>query len=1036
MEALDDNKSPAKAEVVLEGMSFCNCMCLHDRVLIAFLTVTGCCRYLFLLSSGVLLKQGSRARKNWHDRYFVVQADNTLTYYSKKGDPKAKGIYAIDKLKDLLISDIYVEKHNKQLVYCINITWTEDLPTTEEVNESSHFNDDASSAAGSLVHFPNVGDDAPQSPARSEFTADVPPQNPDFDSPTSAKVTPTKKGRRSASNGVNRVKRPQRGSDSSVARSADPGRSVDGESLTVASRLRRRRGGSRSGNAVAPDIDPVIPLLVEVDQRHAVPQTSTFDDDPNPTVQAGNKTAATATATAMKRTSYQEQRDEEQELLRSQYLSTHKMNKKKKRRKFLEGAKLAAATGAAVGVAFATFGIGLIAGVAVLGAGAAAGGGGAAMNVWQKKREEEIAFGSTDYEVAKLWKSTLEACCDSNTIKKSKWGQLFMCDGRKTRSVLLPHDRKTIDFSAEANNSSGAEKRDRTVIFENNTKWRPLEGGWTSFLGTGVQGLRMFREEREDRGIGKNNQKQNRAMFTGLSIEGRPCPPVKAQVVLGTSPLDAFLCLMSYARINADPRSILSPNSGQSASFRLVASIDDHTDVIHMICRPLYLFPSWTTPRDFVLYRYWRFEQNGTYTICYESVQHCDCPPHPDFVRGEMHQVYTIAPQKKVHRRGASTKTNDQPECFMTAVVQVDPKGWVPNLPIPMLSNQGYGDAFGVSALLQLLDIRDAIDQDRFVPVSLENDTQNLVQSTSYGGIDGVSPEIARIVSLDSAEEIADDHLNYDFAYAGRESINLKGSDRGIASRPEGLCRDKWAEPDPNSFRVRGESYKTDSNKINAGPSIGRLVAVDVVRVDHPLFSGFTTHPTERVQLALRREASLLEKGLQSDMPPFIFVVNIVLPGPPMYHGVFYFAVDDLSTIDGTDGTPSSRLCNEFLFGDSDEFRDKTFKLIPQIVQGNFIVRKAVGSTPAIMGKKLRQEYVRTDRFFEVILDCGSSAVATGVIRLSLGYAKTLVVDMGFLFEGDEESALPERIFGCARVKRIDFGPSLRKVEHPPSFEA
>jgi hypothetical protein len=155
-----------------------------------------------------------------------------------------------------------------------------------------------------------------------------------------------------------------------------------------------------------------------------------------------------------------------------------------------------------------------------------------------------------------------------------------------------------------------------------------------------------------------------------------------------------------------------------------------------------------------------------------------------------------------------------------------------------------------------------------------------------------------------------------------------------------------------------------------------------------------------------------------------------------MYHGVFYFAVDDLSTIDGTDGTPSSRLCNEFLFGDSDEFRDKTFKLIPQIVQGNFIVRKAVGSTPAIMGKKLRQEYVRTDRFFEVILDCGSSAVATGVIRLSLGYAKTLVVDMGFLFEGDEESALPERIFGCARVKRIDFGPSLRKVEHPPSFEA
>jgi Protein ENHANCED DISEASE RESISTANCE 2, C-terminal len=106
--------------------------------------------------------------------------------------------------------------------------------------------------------------------------------------------------------------------------------------------------------------------------------------------------------------------------------------------------------------------------------------------------------------------------------------------------------------------------------------------------------------------------------------------------------------------------------------------------------------------------------------------------------------------------------------------------------------------------------------------------------------------------------------------------------------------------------------------------------------------------------------------------------------------------------------------------------------LIPQIVQGNFIVRKAVGSTPAILGKKLRQLYVQSDRFFEVILDCGSSPVATGVIRLSLGYAKTLVVDMGFLLEGDDDEYLPERIFGCVRMKNMDFGPQLRHVVAPP----
>ena len=67
----------------------------------------------------------------------------------------------------------------------------------------------------------------------------------------------------------------------------------------------------------------------------------------------------------------------------------------------------------------------------------------------------------------------------------------------------------------------------------------------------------------------------------------------------------------------------------------------------------------------------------------------------------------------------------------------------------------------------------------------------------------------------------------------------------------------------------------------------------------------------------------------------------------------------------------------------------------------------------------------------EVILNCGSSAVATGVIRLSLGYAKTLVVDMGFLLEADEEEYLPERIFGCVRMKKPEFGALLRKVEEP-----
>jgi hypothetical protein len=367
----------------------------------------------------------------------------------------------------------------------------------------------------------------------------------------------------------------------------------------------------------------------------------------------------------------------------------------------------------------------------------------------------------------------------------------------------------------------------------------------------------------------------------------------------------------------------------------------------------------------------------------------------------------------------------------MTAWAQVDPKGWVPTRPMSFLASQSYGDAFSVATLMQLLDIRDAIDQDRFTPVTLDGDEYRQVgrKMLSFD----LDDELRRNQSMESQELLLeDDRDNYDFAFADRESVVNLESPTGFTSHPSTFPPEKWAEPDANSFRVRGKNYKMDRLKINAGTSIGRLIAVDVVTVDAPIFTGMTTHPTERLQMALKKEQILLEKGLESDLPPFIFCVNIVLPGPPFYHGVFYYAIDDMSVIDGSNGTPSSRLCREFIFGDSDEFRNRTFKLIPQIVQGNFIVRKAVGSKPAIMGRKLRQYYVRTPRSFELVLDCGSSPVATGVIRLSLGYARTLVVDMGFLLEGDDPDYLPERIFGCVRIRQPDFDPTvLRKVKAP-----
>ena len=758
---------------------------------------------------------------------------------------------------------------------------------------------------------------------------------------------------------------------------------------------------------------------------------------------------------------------DEQELLRSEYIITKEKDKHKAKDMVVQSTKLAAAVGATVSLTVLTAGVGLVAGLIVLGVAGAAGGGGAAVNAtWlrnhkgNRKAKYEMIIAFYDYDVAKQWKSILDAALESDIVHKSTWGQLFASDGRMARAALLPKlrqisgDSKLVLDGATNNDSTGG----KITPFRRNAKWTLIEGGLLAIVGCGFQGLRIYREEhsaarhRLCRTLSGKPLPPTPPPQVYASVDGKPCPPMKAHVVLSTSPLDAFLCLMSHGRVDAtkvehefdidDDGDIF--DSDHRISFEIIESIDENTDVIRMIYRPMFLFPAWTNPRDFVLFRYWRLDPDGSYVVCYESMVHPKCPPVTNCVRGEMHSVFHIAPQKKSLRK-CKSKQSQTPECLMTATVQVDPKGWVPTAQWSCLSNQAYGDAFSVYALLKLIDIRDAIDEDRFVaapadhPVKLSSQreslvtTKNILNAAAASGMaETSSPSTVGIGQTNAIDDtLHDDYMDYDFTYAGNESIEFQQVTDGMTrfcTRPPPLTRKMWAEPDSNSFRVRGVHYKHDRLKQNAGPSIGRLICVDVVSVDKPMYEGFSLHPTERMQLALQKERELFAKGLDSDLPPFIFIVNICLPGPPYYHGVYYYAVNDINTINGTDGTASSKLCREFFFGDSDEFRDQTFKLIPQIVQGNFIVRKAVGSTPAIMGKKLRQLYVKNERFFEVILDCGSSPVATGVIRLSLGYAKSLVVDMGFLLEGDEDEHLPERIFGCVRMKCMDFGPHLRHV--------
>lgn len=239
-----------------------------------------------------------------------------------------------------------------------------------------------------------------------------------------------------------------------------------------------------------------------------------------------------------------------------------------------------------------------------------------------------------------------------------------------------------------------------------------------------------------------------------------------------------------------------------------------------------------------------------------------------------------------------------------------------------------------------------------------------------------------------------------------------------LINDPHALRVDAWAEAPATSYSVRGASYLDDRKKTPSEEALFTLLTVDVVQTPDgkPILKGLCNHPNERIQRALRREK---ETGVKQ-LPDFIWAVNLAIPGPPLYHIVMYFGCDDIEELKDTT-TPLGRLTKPFFFGDDDNFRDNTFKLIPRIVDGNFVVKKAVGTKPAIIGRKLKQHYIRDPRFMELIVDISSDSIAKSVVGLSMGYAKQIVPEMVFVLEGDTADTLPERILAGARLKNLDF---------------
>ena len=264
---------------------------------------------------------------------------------------------------------------------------------------------------------------------------------------------------------------------------------------------------------------------------------------------------------------------------------------------------------------------------------------------------------------------------------------------------------------------------------------------------------------------------------------------------------------------------------------------------------------------------------------------------------------------------------------------------------------------------------------------------ESLFSNCSFGNLDEVESSEE---DYDAAEDLLSIMTSTRSLTYPTRSPALKYETPLLPTQPSPLQPEYWTEPTASSFQVRGQNYLKDRKKIESQPSLFRLFAVDLVKVTgKPILQGFCNHPNERVQQCLRAEKA---NKPGSEMPPYIFCINITIPGKPAHHLVMYYAIDDISLIqpqeqkNGENLAPFHAIASKFFFGDSDKFRDSTFKLVPRIVKGNFVVKKAVGRKPTILGGKVKQHYIQNDRFFELIVDVGSDNIAKKVVGLCGGY--------------------------------------------------
>ncbi|XP_077238035.1 ENHANCED DISEASE RESISTANCE protein (DUF1336) isoform X2 [Tasmannia lanceolata] len=461
-----------------------------------------------------------------------------------------------------------------------------------------------------------------------------------------------------------------------------------------------------------------------------------------------------------------------------------------------------------------------------------------------------------------------------------------------------------------------------------------------------------------------------------------------------------------------------------TGDLELIDSVNGHYDVVYGTFDPKYL-SGWHSKSDFVFSRQWFRGQDGTYTILQFPAVHKKRPTRSGYRREK------INPSTWEIRRLNPSSTPNADKCLVTLILEIHSSSWgswktryyskfEETIPYAFLCQvAGLREYFGANPALKFdssttivhsktssdsivsgpFEDPDSKDEfyDAIAAESSEDEDSDDDLELSAGGklkLKNVSWAIASLALKRNSALVANNELDSRIPPTSVDTSQFHGSMRQGKAETDTNC---WSAPGGEGFMIRGNTYLKDCSKVIGGDPLLKLLAVDWFKADVNI-DRISLHPKCLVQSEAGKKL------------PFILVINLEVPAKPNYSLVLYYGADRPIN--------QGSLLSKFVNG-TDAFRNARFKLIPRIVEGYWMVKRAVGTKACLLGKAVTCKYLRKDNFLEIDVDIGSSSVARSIIGLVLGYVTSIVVDLAILIEAREENELPEYILGAVRLNRV-----------------